>query len=89
MSHASEIGMTNKLIDCNQLLAQDYLAMGRLDEAYSEWSQPISVDLSTGIRSEYVTKPADGKTFDLQGREVKGDARHGVYIRSGKLVLKK
>lgn len=33
MSHASEIGMTNKLIDCNQLLAQDYLAMGRLDEA--------------------------------------------------------
>lgn len=69
--------------------AYTYRVRAYVDKAYSEWSQPISVDLSTGIRSEYVTKPADGKTFDLQGREVKGDARHGMYIRSGKVVLKK
>lgn len=43
---------------------------------------------TTGI-SEFNVNPADNKTYDLQGREVKNPTRRGVYIMNGKKYIKK
>jgi hypothetical protein len=49
---------------------------------------PITSGDTEGI-SEVETLPASAeKTFDLQGRRVQGEPKHGVYIQDGKKVMK-
>lgn len=49
---------------------------------------PITSGDTEGI-SEVETLPASAeKTFDLQGRRIQGEPKHGVYIQDGKKVMK-
>lgn len=70
-----------------------YFRVRALAEGYedSEWSESFEVQLKTDIKG---IETANGnamksvETYDLQGRAVRGTAKHGIYIRNGRKILR-
>lgn len=61
------------------------------DDEYSYYQEMVVIhkpDSSTGIAGITTTTPADGKMYDLSGREIASPAKGTVYIENGKKHIK-
>ena len=79
-----EDGYTNLERYMNSLVAH-------ITEAQNEGGVLLSgnEEFTTGINDVMVTRKPTGKTYNLQGMEVKGDLQKGIYIRDGKKFVVK
>ena len=79
-----EDGYTNLERYMNSLVAH-------ITEAQNEGGILLSgnEEFTSGINDVMVTRKPTGKTYNLQGMEVKGDLQKGIYIRDGKKFVVK
>lgn len=83
---------TNTSYTFDELTAErsySYRVRALIDKAIGEWSDPISVNLPTGIFRLEEQKTSIPAYFDLQGRLTQNTpTQRGIYITNGKKILK-
>ena len=92
----SGVVILDETLDCSKGVAPNFARVGAF-RAYlvasrkclNQFGTPncLYVGEQTGI-SNVTTIPAATSVFDLQGRRIQGEPKHGVYIQNGKKVMK-
>ena len=92
----SGVVILDETLDCSKGVAPNFARIGAFRaylvasrECLTQFGTPncLYVDEQTGI-SNVTTIPAATSVFDLQGRRILGEPKHGVYIQNGKKVMR-
>lgn len=94
MRHASEIGMTSKLVDCNQLLAENYQAMGNqqeaaacLSEANRQLKEQSTVSMQRLSHEQQIMHDIEQKEMEAVLKQEQIAAQRLTLILMGVVVL--
>lgn len=94
VEHAKSAGLTNKIIDCNQLMAHNYLAMNRVDEALvctqnanTLLNEQATINMERLSHEQRVMRDIEQKEMEAKLKQEQIAAQRNIMILLGIVVL--